>query len=349
MTRRVVVNARAMVSEITGLQRYLGELLERFPLPIDNFRPKNDGGIIIGHAWEQLALPRKLSSNDLLFSPCNTGPLAVRRQIVTIHDVVTLDRPEWFSKAKAGLYSSITPRLASRVERVITISNYSKERLLEHVSMDENRVVVIPNGVDHCFTPQSGESVRHMRSELNLPSGRYVLCVATLEPRKNIPRLLQAWTRIVDELPDDVWLVLTGKQGQAELFAKLSGLDVLPPRVHLTGHVADEYLPALYAGALVFAFPSLYEGFGLPPLEAMASGVPVLTGNLTSLPEVVGDAGIMVDPTNVDEIAGGMLELIENESLRKELIPKGLARAAQFSWDDTAKRTWGILQEAAQT
>lgn len=344
----VVVNGRVMASEVTGLQRYLSELSSRFPSHVA-IAPEGGAGVIAGHLWEQAILPLRLKRSDMLFSPANSGPLCVRRQVVTIHDVVTLDRPEWFGNAKAALYRAITPRLARRVARVITISEYSKQRLLAHVPMDERRIVVIPNGVDARFCPQDASTVDRMRATLRLPGGRYVLSVGTLEPRKNVPRLLQAWSQVVGSLPDDIGLVLTGKQDQAELFARVSGLDALPPRVHLTGHVSDALLPALYAGATALAFPSLYEGFGLPPLEAMASGVPVLSGNLTSLPEVVGDAGVMVDPTDVEAIADGLRRLLLDEGLRQSMIPKGLARAAQFSWDLTAQRTWEVLQEAAET
>lgn len=301
-----------------------------------------------GHFWEQTVLPAKVRGR-LLFSPANTGPLATRRQVVTIHDVAALDHPERLNPRFAAWYRFMTPRLAGRVARVITISEYSKQRLLAHVPLDERRVVVIPNGVDERFGPQDHAAIASMRNELGMPQGRYVLCVGTLEPRKNVPRLLQAWARIFSRIPDDVCLVLTGKQGQRELFARMAGVGALPPRVHLTGHVADMYLPALYAGALAFVFPSLYEGFGLPPLEAMACGVPVLTGNLTSLPEVVGEAGLMVDPTSVEAIADGLLRLIQNDLLRQALIPKGLARAALFSWDEAAQRTWGVLQEALES
>ena len=145
-----------------------------------------------------------------------------------------------------------------------------------------------------------------------MPCRHYVLCVGSLEPRKNLPRLLQAWSRIQSEVPGNVWLVLTGKKGNERIFADAAGLSRLPPRVHLTGHVPDDVLPALYAGAIAFAYPSVYEGFGLPPLEAMAAGIPVLTGNQTSLPEVVGDAGVMVDPYDVDALADGLLRLLGN-------------------------------------
>lgn len=344
---RIVVNTRSLKSDLTGVQRYTSEVFMRLCDHMDEISTVKKKSGFYGHLWEQFCLPAKLNGRTL-FSPSNTGPISVKKQVVTIHDVAALDHPERLNPKFAAWYRYLTPRLVRRVARVITISEYSKERLLTHVPMDERRVIVIPNGVDARFRPQPSKFVGEMRTRLGLPCERYVLCVGTLEPRKNIPRLLQAWARIVSSLPDDIWLILTGKQGQENMFAKLSGMDVLPPRVFFTGHVADELLPGLYAGAMVFAFPSLYEGFGLPPLEAMASGVPVLTGNLTSLPEVVGGAGIMVDPTSVDDISDGLLELVENHSLREELISKGLARAAQFDWDEAARRTWSVLQEVAE-
>jgi len=329
-----------------GVKRYTLEILNRLEDKIDTIEPYKRKRTVWGHLWEQCYLPLKLKGR-LLFSPSNTGPLSVRRQVVTIHDVATLDHPEAFNPRFAAWYRFLIPRLANRVRRVITISEFTKQRLLAYVPVEEERVVVIYNGVDQRFRPHTPESITQVRKPLGLPGKRYVLSVGTLEPRKNIPRLIQAWARIVDKLPDDIWLVLAGQEGRGDLYARLSGLNMLPPRVHLTGYVPDELLPALYAGAMVFVFPSLYEGFGLPPLEAMASGVPVLTGNRTSLPEIVGDAGMMVDPTSVDQIAEGLLSLIQDETLRLELRRKGLDRAAQFSWDKTAQKTWEVLKEAA--
>ncbi|MEW6111021.1 MAG: glycosyltransferase family 1 protein [Thermodesulfobacteriota bacterium] len=344
----ITVNTRTLQSHLTGVQRYTLELLSRFGNRISYAHPSAPLFGIKGHTWEQLALPLRLR-NKLLFSPANTGPLAIRNQVVTIHDVSPLDHPEWMNSRFAAWYRFLTPRLAQRVVHVITDSEFSKQRILHHTFIDERKVTVIPIGVDPRFQPISTDTLATHLHELKIPSRHYVLCVGSLEPRKNLGRLLQAWQRIHNVIPEDVWLVVAGKGGNHRVFADNAGLDVIPPRVHLTGHVPDDLLPALYAGALAFAYPSVYEGFGLPPLEAMASGVPVLTGNLTSLPEVIGEAGLMVDPYDVDEISAGLQKLIDDSIMRQELSQRGLVRAAQFNWDLTASKTWDVLQQAAHS
>lgn len=262
------MNTRVLQSHTTGVQRYTLELKARFGGKVDIIAPKQSLAGVQGHAWEQFVLPSKVRGK-MLFSPSNTGPLAVMSQVVTLHDVVPLDHPEWLNTKFAAWYRFLTPRLVKRAAHVITISEYSKERILAHTSIDESRITVIPNGVDARFKPHTPDEVVEKLNGLDLPSRHYVLCVGSLEPRKNLARLLQAWSRIQADIPDDIWLVLTGKRGNSRVFAEAAGMDALPPRVHLTGHVADDVLPALYAGAVAFVYPSVYEGFGLPPRDGL--------------------------------------------------------------------------------
>jgi len=347
MSSALLMNTRILQTHVTGVQRYALELIARFGNQVETISPRRCLSGVRGHAWEQFVLPA-MSRGKVLFSPSNTGPLVVSKQVVTLHDVVPLDHPEWLNRKFAAWYRFLTPRLVQRVAHVITGSEFSKERILAHTKIDESRVTVIPDGVDTRFRPIPQEEVFEKLDELKLPSRHYVLCVGSLEPRKNLARLLQAWSRIQASIPTDIWLVLTGKRGNARVFADAAGLDTLPPRVHLSGHVPDDVLPTLYAGALLFVFPSVYEGFGLPPLEAMAAGVPVLTGNRASLPEVVGDAGMMVDPYDVEAIAEGIKSLIEDTTLRAQLRAKGLDRARSFSWDSTAERTLAVLKDVGR-
>lgn len=351
--KKIIVNTRISKYSLTGLQRYTSELLERFGEFVECVAPKKNLSRSKGHLWEQSILPMRVR-NNLLFSPANSGPIMISNQVVTVHDVVQLEAehvPELTNDIdlKTRLwFQFMTPRLLRRVAHIITISEFTKERILEHIKMDESRITVIPNGVSKKFHPITQEDRAQFIGTIELPTRHYLLCVGTLRPLKNINRLLRAWEIIQTQVPEDVWLVVTGKVHDTRAYAEMCGGRTLPPRVHFTGHVSDNLLVLLYADALAFVYPSLHEGFGLPPLEAMAAGVPVLTGNRSSLPEVVGDAGLMVDPYDVDAIAEGIKNLVEDADLRNELSTKGLLRAKSYSWDTTAMRTLALLQEVGR-
>jgi len=269
----------------------------------------------------------------------------VERQVVTIHDITPLDHPEWLNPKFAKWYQFLIPRLARRVQRIITVSDFTKNRICEVTSVKSDKVVVIYNGVDERFRPKAVEEIIRTKDALGISDFRYILTVATIEPRKNLQRLIKAWETICANLPEDVWLMIVGAKGKDLVFRNAS-FNTLPPRVRMLGHVPDELLPALYSGALAFAYVSIYEGFGLPPLEAMACGTPVLTSNVTSLPEVVGDAALTVDPYDIEAIADGIRHLVEDDHLRENLSQKGIARAKLFSWDKTARLVWNVLEEA---
>jgi glycosyltransferase involved in cell wall biosynthesis len=344
---KVVVNARVLKAPLTGLQRYAGELLKRFGGKVQTVAPKRNLSVVQGHLWEQFMLPY-YCKGKLLFSPANTGPLSVAKQVVTIHDIVSIDMPEVFSPDRRTLYRFLLPRLVKRVRAVITVSTFTRERLIEWAKIPPSHVHAIHLGVDQRFSPQQTGSIERLRNALQIPSPYYILALGLIGPHKNLRRLFVAWERAQRELPDDVWLVVAGGEEKGRVF-KYAGIQKLPPRVHLTGRVADEFLPALYSGALAFVFPSLYEGFGLPPLEAMACGTPVLASNVTAMPEVVGDAGLLVDPYDVEAIAHGIRRLVEDTALREELRKKGLERAKRFTWERTAELTWAVLEEAMES
>ncbi|WP_254512549.1 glycosyltransferase family 4 protein [Anatilimnocola floriformis] len=329
------VNGRYQLQRVTGIQRYAQEIVSRWePVPI--LKPAKGGKGAGGHLWEQLRLP--MLTRGPLFSPSTTGPLAVRRQVVTIHDTAFVDQAECFSKMFAAWYQWLVPRLARRVERIITVSEFSKQRIIDVCRVPEEKVEVILSGVGPQFQPQSAEMLQRARKELKLPE-RYVLCVCSLEPRKNLRRLLEAWNKMPAR-PANLHLVLAGAKGN--VFHDLE-FDAAPANVQLAGYVTDDLLPALYAGAEFFAFPSLYEGFGLPVLEAMASGTPVVCSNSTSLPEVAGDAAVLVDPMHIESIAAGLQQLADDSTLRAKLRERGLARAQNFRWETAAKQTWDVL------
>ena len=342
----VCVNVRTLSGPVTGVQRYLKELRVRLPA-MPEYAPVRWSTGLRGHLWEQGALPLSVRG-ALLWSPSNTGPLAVGNQVVTIHDVAPLDHPEWMNRRFATWYRFLIPRLARRVRHIIVVSESTRQRLLARTGVDPCKISVIYPGVDDRFSPTTADAIATLRRDLALPDGRYVLSVGSLEPRKNLGRLLAAWERVAAELPKDVWLVIAGAKGKRLVFAEVPELNHLPERVLLVGYVRDEDLPQLYAGAVAFAYPSVYEGFGSPPLEAMACGTPVVVGNRTSLPEVVGDAALMVDPYDVDSLARALLCVVTHSDLAARLRGAGLVRARRFSWDEAARATRRILVAAAE-
>jgi len=343
---RVVVNTRVLGAELTGVQRYTSEIVGRIDADIERIEPTRYEQGVRGHVWEQVVLPARLKKNVLLWSPANTGPLAVREQVVTVHDVVPLDHPEWLNRRFAEWYRFLVPKLVVRARSIIAISEFTKQRLLETTNGDPEKIEVVYNGVDSRFYPQDEEKIGNVCDALGIPTRHYVLSLGSLEPRKNLARLMQAWSRVQAEIQEDVWLVVAGAIGKPLVFRDVR-LEHVPTRVYFTGYVGDEYLPALYSGAIAFAYVSVYEGFGLPPLEAMACGTPPVTGDGTAFPEVVGDAGVMVDPFDVDAIAEGLRLVVEDSGLRDKLAIAGRRRADKMTWDICAQRTFAVLEGAA--
>jgi glycosyltransferase involved in cell wall biosynthesis len=338
---RVQVNGRYLVQLLTGQQRYAREIVARLADRMEIIRPRGRLRGAAGHVWEQFVLPRRRRPG-LLWSPSTTGPLAVREQVVTIHDCAFFDQAECFSRSFAAWYQWLIPRLARTARSIITVSEFSKAQIIARCRVPAEKIIVVPGGVDPRFRAHSADEIAAVRGRLGLPE-HYALCVGSLEPRKNLRRLFEAWTRAQPRL-HGLQLVVAGASGKV---FRDAGIARLPPTVHLAGYLADDVLPAVYAGARLFVYPSVYEGFGLPVLEAMASGVPVVTSNVTALPEVAGGAALTVDPLDVASIAEGIERAACDARLRDELRTLGFPRARLFTWDRAAEQTWRVLEQAA--
>ncbi len=253
---------------------------------------------------------------------------------LTVYDLVPIRMPELCLRGVPELFSRILKSARERTH-FLTISHSTKDDLCEFLGIASERVTVTHLGADNKFfrgEQVHGEAVGGI---IGNPEGPYILSVATLEPRKNLPMLVRAFARLVrEEKIEDLSLVLVGGKGWAydALFREASVDASIERRIVFTGFVPDDGLVALYRGALAFCYVPFYEGFGLPPLEAMQCGVPVVTSNTSSLPEVVGDAGLMVDPHDEDALCASLLDLYRNQSLREELSRRSLARAELFSW-----------------
>ena len=276
-----------------------------------------------------------------------THPVRRARRVVSIHDLTVILSPEWhpakrLREMRAGLRAS-----AEAADRIIAVSLATKDDIVERLAVDPARVAVVPLAVDPSFRPLPCAEIDAALAPLGLAHGRYLLFLGTLEPRKNLGRLIDAMVKLGDDVGP---LVLAGPDGW--------GTDELRPRIaDLTrrgqirrlGYVPDPLRVPLIGGAKIFVYPSLYEGFGWPPLEAMACGTPVVTSNVSALPEVVGDAALMVDPVDVDGLAGTIRRLWHDDALQDDLRARGLARARRFTWDVTARLTLDVYAAAMRS
>lgn len=296
-------------------------------------QPKQASFGLRGHLWEQFTLPGQLPNGALLWSLANTGPLRVANQVLTLHDVSVLEHPEWFTSGFAAWYRFLLPRLAKRVHNIITVSEFSKGRILKMLGVREDKIVVIPNGVDHeVFHPRTRPDIDAAKRKFGL-KGDYVISVGALQPRKNLKRLFEAWNQTMDKYPG-IDLVVVGVEDQV---FRNRGFVEVPPKVHLLGQVPDADLATLYSGAKACVQLSVYEGFNLPVVEAMACGTAVLAAKTTSTPEVVGDAGILFDPLSAHEIGEALHSVFADGDLAHNLSERGLVQAKKFSWQNAAK------------
>ncbi|MCC7368482.1 MAG: glycosyltransferase family 4 protein [Chloroflexi bacterium] len=303
-------------------------------------------------AWEQSVLPLELLREraDLLHALGFVSPFGWRgRSVVTVYDLSFLRFPEVFNRGNRFYLGTFTPSSLRRADRVITISESTRQDVIELCGVAPERVTPILLAADERFRPATPTDIGVFRQQYSLPE-RFILYLGTLEPRKNIETLVRAYARLREHGSTDHILVLAGGRGWLydTIFALVQSLG-LADYVRFPGFVPAEQQALWYSSATVFAFPSRFEGFGLPLLEAMACGTPVVSSWASSLPEVVGDAGRLVDPSDVEGLSAALCELMNDETLRAELSAAGLARAATFSWRRMAEETVQVYREVLQS
>lgn len=354
----------------SGTGTYVLKLLQNLPnkqaseRPAALVRPSTPAA-----AWERFEIPRNPRITaiyrrhiglgtvvdrvkpDIIHFPANFGsyfPIRAKTRpviVTTLHDVTFMRAPSWFRADRAFFYRSMGRRTAAQSDLLIADSQSAANDIEQYLGFPRARIRVVPLG---CLEPgpASVANEARLRARYGLPA-RFVLFLGTIEPRKNLPRLIQAWDRTAVETGCD--LVIAGREGwKTGPYRAAVRAATHRDRIHQLGYVPDTDMAALIRMAAVFVWPSLYEGFGLPPLDAMACGTPVLTSATSSLPEVARDAAVFADPEQVESIAEGIRTLLRDETLRKQLVERGLARAAELTWPRTVDRTVEVYREALE-
>jgi glycosyltransferase involved in cell wall biosynthesis len=303
------------------------------------------------HRLERYALNVELMrlGLDVLHSPDFIPPHRPScRSVITVHDLAFLLYPHFLTKESARYYGHID-QAVRWTDHIIAVSESTKRDTTRHLGVPEDKITVVYEAANPVFRPVDRDEAKAQVRDRHGVDGPFILFVSTIEPRKNVPTLLRAVWQLLECYKEDVRLVLAGGRGwlSEDAFSVVEELN-LNSRVHFVGRVSSQDLLHLYNAAELLAHPAFYEGFGLPPLEAMACGLPVIVSNVASLPEVVGDAGLLVDPHDVDELTVGLWRILNDDELRQEMQVKGLRRAKRFSWERAARETLDIYRLAIE-
>lgn len=372
-TYRIGVDARILSEKVTGIGRYTHETLTQLvdhghewflyshrPIVVGDW-PQSNVRIRVSNlpdavnfpkrvlrlAWAQTVLPWWASQDkvDIFWSPGHRLPRYLSKRIarvVTIHDLVWKHAGDTMRPLARWLDAKQMPAAVHLADRVITVSCHTAQDLVEEMPESERKVRVVYSGGASLYPAASRESLSIMG--IDRP---YFLFVGTLEPRKNLHRLLEAYATLSEDIKKNILLVIAGGKGWGGVDVQAVAAQLgLSDCIRAVGYVSEESLATLYAHAIFLTMPSLYEGFGLPLLEAMARGTPVLTSDCSSMPEVAGDAGLLVNPHDVGSIANGLLTLIINEKLRQDMAQRAQVNAGRFSWQKAADETLRIFDEA---
>lgn len=358
---KIAIDVQTTLGQPTGFGFYVSNLTRELKklageLDFELIRPASEVDFSTPKRffWDQVVLPIKAMKKgaNLLHQPCFSAPFIFRgATVVTIHDIISILYPANIPFASRMFYSKWMPYSYRTADRIITISESTKADITRVLKIPEEKITVVPLAVDVRFKAKISDSdARAVAKKYGIRSD-YILHLGTLEPRKNLDFLIGVFADVLKTGGfENLNLVITGKKGwyYEGLFEKVRKLK-LGKRVIFTGYVDEKDKPALYRGATIFAFPSLYEGFGLPPLEAMASGVPTVSSNTSSLPEVVGEAGILLSPTDKEGWSDAIVRVYKNPALQRQMREKNQQQIKKFSWEKTARMTIDVYKKALES
>jgi glycosyltransferase involved in cell wall biosynthesis len=314
-------------AELTALAKKLKGVPKIYPFP----------PTLLDFIWNSLhilPIEKLIGQVDVVHTSDWTEPPSGLPKVTTVHDLVPFKYPQTTTDSIRQTHKKRLYWVLNESDMIIAVSKSTKEDLISLLRVPEEKIVVIPEGVESRYTPQPLELVDQIKRKYKI-SGDYIFSLSTLEPRKNQAGLIKAY-EIVKKTYPDITLLIGGRTGWGDIPKAVEG--VLMP-----GFISDSDLPALYSGAIVYALPSFYEGFSLSQLQAMACGAPVVTSNISSMPEVIGSAGVLVNPESPSDIAAGIITAIERRGKLREL---GIAQAAKFTWDKAAESTYSVYLEA---
>lgn len=299
--------------------------------------------------WNLQIVPQVLPQFDLVFSPGLYGPLRIPKgvaSVMVVHDLTKYLFPNFFpfNPVQKVLDLLVYPAMLRRYGHLITVSKTTRQDLMTLFKVDKEKITVAYHGAEEAFQPLSLQNAEESLRQSHNIRKPFILSLGTLEPRKNIPTLLKAFDAIMDQIPHD--LVLVGQKGwKWEPIFREMERPKLKGRVHWVGYVSDPERVSFYNAADFLAYPSWYEGFGMPLLEAMQCGCPVITSRVSSMPEVVGDAGLLIDPHRVEDLQEAMLRLVQEPGLSEKLRLAGFEQAKKFSWETSAKITLEVFEK----
>lgn len=304
--------------------------------------------------WEEIDIPNLLSNTgiDIYLVPQNGIGLPIDKPcpfVITLHDIIPYKMPETVGPQYLEIYTKEIPNIIKRCDSIITVSNYSKEDISKVLNFPKEKIFVTHLAAEDIYYPRNKVKCREYIKEKYNIEDNFILYIGGFSPRKNIKGLIEAFSKIKSKIPENFKLVILGKKGRSYYdYRDLSHSLNLKDDVIFTGYVPVEELPIFYNAAYVFCYPSFYEGFGLPPIEAMACGTPTISSNVTSMPEILGDAVLYVNPYDISDLAEKLLNVIEDKKLHDEMYFKGIRRANEYSWKKTAVETIDALRKISE-